>query len=60
MIIKGKETDYLVIPLKDLYNDIDVLKTEIIVRGYDKKDELRIIAETRIEQLEELIEYYEK
>lgn len=60
MIIKGKETDYLVIPLAELYDDIDVLKTEIIVRGYDKKDELRIIAESKIEQIEDLISYYEK
>lgn len=60
MIIKGKETDYLVIPLAELYDDIDVLKTEIIVRGYDKKDELRIIAESKIEQIEDLIYYYEK
>jgi len=60
MIIKGKDTNYLVIPLKDLYNEIDILKTEILVRGYDKAKAERIIAETRIEQLEELIEYYEK
>ena len=60
MIIKGKDTNYLVIPLKDLYNEIDILKTEILVRGYDKSRAERIIAETRVEQLEELIEYYEK
>lgn len=60
MIIKGKETNYLVIPLKDLYNEIDILKTEIIVRGYTNSSRNKIIAETRLEQLEELIEYYEK
>lgn len=60
MIIKGKDTNYLVIPLKDLYNEIDLLKTEILVRGYNKSNPDRLIAETRILQLEELIEYYEK
>lgn len=60
MIIKGKDTNYLVIPLKDLYNEIDILKTEIIVRGYSKSNTDRIIAETRITQLEDLIESYEK
>lgn len=60
MIIKGKETDYLIIPLADLYNEIDVLKTEIIVHGYDHSNVLKLIADTKIQQLEELIEFYEK
>lgn len=47
MIIKGKETDYLIIPLADLYNEIDVLKTEIIVHGYDHSNVLKLIADTK-------------
>ena len=38
MIIKGKETDYLVIPLDELYNEIDILQTELIVHDYDISD----------------------
>lgn len=59
MIIKGKETDYLVIPLKDLYEEIDMLETELIVRNYSAENHLRIITEERITQLKELIEYYD-
>lgn len=58
MIIKGNETDYLVIPLNELYNEIDILKTEIVVHGYDYSDILRIRADSKIELIEELIEYY--
>lgn len=60
MIIKGEDTNYLVIPLKDLYNEIDVLKTELIVRNYNSNNPLRIMTEERITQLTELIEYYGK
>lgn len=59
MIIKGRETDYLVIPIEELWNEIDILETEIVVHGYDQNDELRIIAETRIKQLKELMKHYE-
>lgn len=58
MIIKGIETDYLVIPINELYDEIDVLKTEIIVHGYDYSDVLRIRADSKIEQLEDLLEFY--
>ena len=58
MIIKGKETDYLIIPLADLYNEIDVLETEIIVHNYDISSEIRNDAELRIRQLKELIAHY--
>ncbi len=58
MIIKGTKTDYLVIPLDELYNEIDVLETEIIVHNYDINSELRNIAEVRIKQIKELIEHY--
>lgn len=60
MIIKGEDTNYLVIPLKDLYNEIDVLKTELIVRNYNSNNPLRIMTEERITQLTELIEHYAK
>ena len=60
MIIKGEDTNYLVIPLKDLYNEIDILKTELIVRNYNSNNPLRIRTEERITQLTELIEYYGK
>lgn len=59
MIIKGKTTDYLIIPIEELYNEIDILQTEIIVHGYDYESELRLIAETRIKQLKELMDHYE-
>lgn len=59
MIIKGKTTDYLIIPIEELYNEIDILQTEIIVHGYDYGSELRLIAETRIKQLKELMDHYE-
>ena len=59
MIIKGKTTDYLIIPIEELYNEIDILETEIIVHGYDYNSELRIIVEARIKQLKELIATYE-
>lgn len=58
MIIKGTKTDYLVIPIEDLYNEIDILETEIIVHNYDINSELRNIAELRIRQLKELMEHY--
>lgn len=58
MIIKGTKTDYLVIPIEDLYNEIDILETEIIVHGYDINSELRNVAELRIRQLKELLEHY--
>jgi hypothetical protein len=58
MIIKGIKTDYLVIPLDELYNEIDVLETEILVHNYDINSELRNIAEVRIKQIKELIEHY--
>jgi len=58
MIIKGKETDYLVIPIEDLYNEIDILETEIIVHNYDINSEIRNVAELRIRQLKELMEHY--
>ena len=58
MIIKGIETDYLVIPINELYNEIDVLKTEIIVHSYDYSDILRIRADSKIELIEQLLEYY--
>lgn len=58
MIIKGTKTDYLVIPIEDLYNEIDILETEIIVHNYDINSELRNIAEIRIRQLKELMEHY--
>lgn len=58
MIIKGTKTDYLVIPLDELYNEIDVLETEIIVHNYDINFELRNNAEIRIRQLKELMEHY--
>ena len=59
MIIKGKTTDYLIIPIEELYNEIDILQTEIIVHSYDYGSELRLIAETRIKQLKELMDHYE-
>ena len=58
MIIKGTKTDYLVIPIDELYNEIDVLETEIIVHNYDINSELRNITELRIRQLKELMEHY--
>ncbi len=58
MIIKGTKTDYLVIPIEDLYNEIDILETEIIVHNYDINSELRNVAELRIRQLKELMEHY--
>lgn len=58
MIIKGTKTDYLVIPIEELYNEIDILETEIIVHNYDINSELRNVAELRIRQLKELIEHY--
>ena len=58
MIIKGTKTDYLVIPIDELYNEIDVLETEIIVHNYDINSELRNVAELRIRQLKELMEHY--
>ena len=58
MIIKGTKTDYLVIPIEDLYNEIDILETEIIVHNYDVNSELRNVAELRIRQLKELMEHY--
>jgi len=58
MIIKGTKTDYLVIPIDELYNEIDILETEIIVHNYDINSELRNIAEIRIKQLKELMEHY--
>ena len=58
MIIKGTKTDYLIIPIEDLYNEIDILETEIIVHNYDINSELRNIAELRIRQLKELMEHY--
>lgn len=58
MIIKGTKTDYLVIPIEDLYNEIDILETEIIVHNYDINSELRNNAEIRIRQLKELMEHY--
>lgn len=58
MMIKGTKTDYLVIPIDELYNEIDVLETEIIVHNYDINSELRNVAELRIRQLKELMEHY--
>lgn len=58
MIIKGTKTDYLVIPIEDLYNEIDILETEIIVHNYDINSEIRNVAELRIRQLKELMEHY--
>ena len=58
MIIKGTKTDYLVIPIEDLYNEIDILETEIIVHNYDINSDLRNVAELRIRQLKELMEHY--
>lgn len=58
MIIKGAKTDYLIIPIDDLYNEIDILETEIIVHNYDINSELRNVAELRIRQLKELMEHY--
>lgn len=58
MIIEGIVKEYIVIPIDELYNEIDVLETEIIVHGYDKNSELRKIAEIRIKQLEEILEHY--
>lgn len=58
MIIKGTKTDYLVIPIEDLYNEIFLLKTEIIIHNYDINSEIRNVAELRIRQLKELMEHY--
>lgn len=58
MIINSKEKSYLVIPLEEIFNEIDLLETEIIVRGYKKSAELYKIGMIRINQLNELLRKY--
>jgi len=58
MIIKSKEKSYLVIPIEEIFDEIDKLETEIIVRGYKKESELYKIGMIRINQLNQILHKY--